>query len=657
LIIPYLCGRFGYMNHKTLLNRLTPAGVLITLGIVFGDIGTSPLYVMDAVIGKSAVSYDLVLGAISCVFWTLTFQTTIKYVILTLRADNRGEGGILSLYALVRRRGKWLVWPAIIGGSALLADGIITPPISVTSAIEGLKIYNKDIPVVEIVIGILVGLFIFQRFGTSVVGKLFGPIMLVWFTTIGVIGITQIMKYPVVLMAFNPIYVVKFLQNPNGFWLLGSVFLCTTGAEALYSDLGHCGRRNIQGSWILVKTTLLLNYFGQGAYLLHSKLGTVIDGQQTFYYSMPTWFQLPGIIIATAATIIASQALISGSYTLISEGMRLNLWPKVKMIYPNDQRGQVYIPSINLLLCFGCIGVVLYFQDSEKMQAAYGLAITLTMLMTTILLSFYLRFKHFPKPFIYTVLGLYLTIELSFLAANLNKFQHGGYVSVLIAAALVMVMWIWFKSRKIKNRYIEFVKLDKHLVMLKELSEDQSIPKYATNLVFLTSADYPNEIEQKIIYSIFNKQPKRADLYWFVHVDVLDDPHTREFKVDFLVPGKVVKIEFKLGFRVAPRVNLFFRKVVEELARNKEVDIMSKYDSLKKYNIIGDFKFVVIQRILNYDYKLSAYERFLMMGYDILKEVSLSEEKAFGLDTSLVALEKVPLLANTAEELNLHRVG
>lgn len=657
MIIPYLCGRFGYMNHKTLLNRLTPAGVLITLGIVFGDIGTSPLYVMDAVIGKSAVSYDLVLGAISCVFWTLTFQTTIKYVILTLRADNRGEGGILSLYALVRRRGKWLVWPAIIGGSALLADGIITPPISVTSAIEGLKIYNKDIPVVEIVIGILVGLFIFQRFGTSVVGKLFGPIMLVWFTTIGVIGITQIMKYPVVLMAFNPIYVVKFLQNPNGFWLLGSVFLCTTGAEALYSDLGHCGRRNIQGSWILVKTTLLLNYFGQGAYLLHSKLGTVIDGQQTFYYSMPTWFQLPGIIIATAATIIASQALISGSYTLISEGMRLNLWPKVKMIYPNDQRGQVYIPSINLLLCFGCIGVVLYFQDSEKMQAAYGLAITLTMLMTTILLSFYLRFKHFPKPFIYTVLGLYLTIELSFLAANLNKFQHGGYVSVLIAAALVMVMWIWFKSRKIKNRYIEFVKLDKHLVMLKELSEDQSIPKYATNLVFLTSADYPNEIEQKIIYSIFNKQPKRADLYWFVHVDVLDDPHTREFKVDFLVPGKVVKIEFKLGFRVAPRVNLFFRKVVEELARNKEVDIMSKYDSLKKYNIIGDFKFVVIQRILNYDYKLSAYERFLMMGYDILKEVSLSEEKAFGLDTSLVALEKVPLLANTAEELNLHRVG
>jgi len=638
------------------MNRLTPAGVLITLGIVFGDIGTSPLYVMDAIVGKSAISYDLVLGGISCVFWTLTFQTTIKYVVLTLRADNRGEGGILSLYALVRRRGKWLVWPAIIGGSALLADGIITPPISVTSAVEGLQIFDKDIPVVQIVIGILVALFLFQRFGTSVVGKLFGPVMLIWFSTIAVLGVVEIAKYPIVLKAFNPVYVIRFLHNPNGFWLLGSVFLCTTGAEALYSDLGHCGRKNIQGSWALVKICLLLNYFGQGAWLLQH-MGETLNGRQTFYYTMPTWFQLPGIIIATAATIIASQALITGSYTLISEGMRLNLWPKVKMIYPNDQRGQVYIPSINYLLCAGCIGVVLYFQNSANMQAAYGLAITLTMLMTTVLLSFYLRFKHFPHWFRYTVLTVYLGIELSFLTSNLNKFSHGGFVSLIIGAALVAVMWTWFKSRKIKNRYIEFVKLDKHLEMLKELSEDNSIQKYATNLVFLTSADYPNEIEQKIIYSIFNKQPKRADIYWFVHVDVLDDPHTREFKVDFLVPGKVVKIEFKLGFRVAPRVNLFFRKVVEELARNKEVDIMSRYDTLKKYNIVGDFRFVVIQRIMNYDYKLSTYERFLMMGYDILKEISLSEEKAFGLDTSLVALEKVPLLANTAEELNLHRVG
>ena len=643
------------MGHSNMLTKLSAAGVLITLGIVFGDIGTSPLYVMSAIVGKGPINVDLVLGGISCVFWTLTFQTTIKYVMLTLRADNRGEGGILSLYALVRRRAKWLVFPAIIGGSALLADGVITPPISVTSAIEGLKIVNPNIPVVPIVIAIIVGLFMFQRFGTTVVGKLFGPIMLLWFFMLAVLGSVQIIHNPAVFKALNPYYIVVLLQQPGGFWLLGAVFLCTTGAEALYSDLGHCGRKNIQGAWILVKICLLLNYFGQGAWLIE-QAGQTLHGRNPFYFIMPEWFQLAGIIIATAATIIASQALISGSYTLISEAMRLNLWPKVKIIYPNNQRGQVYIPSINYLLCIGCIGVVLHFRESSNMEAAYGLAITLTMLMTTMLLSFYLRFKHFPKPFVWFFTCLFLFIELSFLTANLNKFPHGGYVSLLISLFLVSVMWVWYIARKIKNRYIEFVKLDKHLPMLKELSEDASIPKYATNLVYLTSADFPNEIEQKIIYSIFNKQPKRADIYWFVHVDVLDDPHTHEYKVEFLVPEKVIKIEFKLGFRVAPKINLFFRKVVEELSRNKEVDIMSRYESLKKHNIVGDFRFIVIERIMNNDYKLPTYERMMMQGYSILKRLSLSEEKAFGLDTSLVTTEKVPLIAAEAQKLNLKRL-
>jgi KUP system potassium uptake protein len=643
------------MNHKTLLNRLTPAGVLITLGIVFGDIGTSPLYVMSAIIGNGKIDPNIILGGISCVFWTLTFQTSIKYVLLTLRADNRGEGGILSLYALVRRRRKWLVFPAIVGGSALLADGIITPPISVTSAVEGLQIFKADIPVVPIVMAIIVALFLFQRFGTAVVGKLFGPMMLVWFLMLGILGLGQIIHMPDIFKALNPVYVIDFLRLPGGFWLLGAVFLCTTGAEALYSDLGHCGRKNIQGSWLLVKTCLLLNYFGQGAWLMQHA-GETLHGRNPFYYIMPQWFQFAGVIIATAATIIASQALISGSYTLISEAIRLNLWPKVKLIYPNDQRGQVYIPSINYLLCAGCIGIVLYFQKSSNMDAAYGLAITLTMLMTTLLLTFYLRFKHVPKPIVIMISSVFLFIELSFLVANLNKFPHGGYVSLLVATVLIMIMWIWFKARKIKNRYIEFVKLDTHLPMLKELSEDASIAKYATNLVFMTSADFPNEIEQKIMYSIFNKEPKRADVYWFVHVDILDDPHTREFRVDFLVPDKVIKIEFKLGFRVAPKVNLFFRKVVEELARNQEVNIMSRYTSLKQHNIVGDFRFVVIERIMNYDYNLPTYERLLMSGYALLKELSLSEEKAFGLDTSLVTLEKVPLMAGQTSDLNMHRI-
>ncbi|MGZ5303886.1 MAG: KUP/HAK/KT family potassium transporter [Bacteroidia bacterium] len=644
------------MNHSSYLNKFTAAGALVTLGIVFGDIGTSPLYVMKAIIGTERISRDLVLGGISCVFWTLTFMTTLKYVLLTLRADNRGEGGILSLYALVRRRAKWLVFPAIIGASTLLADGIITPPISVTSAIEGLQINYPAIPVVPIVICIIIVLFAFQRFGTNVVGKLFGPMMVIWFSLLSILGITQIIQNPEVFKAINPIYTIKLLTLPGGFWLLGAVFLCTTGAEALYSDLGHCGRKNIQGSWVFVKISLLLNYFGQGAWLLLHE-GTFLEGRNPFYFIMPEWFLLPGIAIATSATIIASQALISGSYTLISEAIRLNVWPKVQIVYPTIQRGQVYIPSINLLLCLGCIGIVLYFKKSEAMEAAYGLAITMTMLVTTILLSFYLRVKKFPKLFIWIFFSLFLIIELSFLTANLVKFPHGGWVSLFISFILLTIMWIWFKSRKIKNRYIEFVKLDKHLPMLKELSDDNSIPKYATNLVFLTSADFPNEIEQKIIYSIFNKQPKRADVYYFVHVDVLDDPHTMEYTVDFLVPQKVIKIEFKLGFRVAPRVNLFFRKVVEELSRNNEVDIFSRYDSLRKHNIVGDFKFVVIERILNYDYSLSSYERFLMSGYGLLKQISLSEEKAFGLDTSSVVTEKVPLITVASTSPSLHRVG
>jgi KUP system potassium uptake protein len=642
------------VNHNKFLHRLTIAGMLITLGIVFGDIGTSPLYVMQAIIGEKVIDTALVLGGISCVFYTLTLMTTVKYVLITLRADNRGEGGILSLYALVRRKVKWLVVPAIIGGSTLLADGVITPPISVTSAVEGLKIRFPHIEVVPIVIVILTLLFVFQRFGTQIVGKLFGPIMVLWFTMLAILGSHEIVQHTEVIKALNPIYMIRFLHEPGGFWLLGAVFLCTTGAEALYSDLGHCGRKNIQGSWAFVKICLLINYFGQGAFLL-GHIGEHLT-RNPFYAIMPEWFLLPGIGIATMATIIASQALISGSFTLISEAMRLNLWPKVKILYPTLQRGQLYIPSINMLLLAGCIGVVLYFKSSEAMTAAYGLAITLTMLVTSIMLGFYLKVRRIPTLLIIPLIGVFLFIEISFLVANLNKFPHGGYVSLIIAVGLITVMYIWFKSRKIRNRYIEFVRLDTQLPLLKELSEDDTIPKYATNLVFLTSADFPNEIEQKIIYSIFNKQPKRADVYWFIHVDVLDDPHTQEYKVDFLVPEKVIKIEFKLGFRVEPRVNLYFRKVVSELARNSEVNIMSRYESLKRHAIVGDFRFVVIERMFNYDYQLPLFDSVMMSGYTFLKKFSLSEEKNFGLDTSLVTTEKVPLITIKAEDVTLHRM-
>lgn len=638
------------------LNRLSFAGLLISFGIIFGDIGTSPLYVMKAIIGEGAIiNKDIVYGGISCVLWTITLQTTVKYVIITLRADNKGEGGIFSLYTLVRRKAKWLMIPAIIGGSTLLADGIITPPISVTSAIEGLTILYPDIQIVPIVMLIITALFVIQQFGTNVVGKAFGPIMFFWFAILGILGISQILNHPEILKAVNPYYGYLLLTtNPGGFWILGAVFLCTTGAEALYSDLGHCGRQNIRVSWSFVKVTLLLNYFGQGAWLITQE-GKVLDSNP-FYTMMPEWFLIYGIAIATLATIIASQAMITGSFTLISEAVRLNFWPKVKINYPTDAKGQLYVPGINWMLWFGCMVVVLYFQESSKMEAAYGLSIIMTMMMSTILLIVYLLSRGFSRMFVGVFFLVYGTIELSFLVANLNKFTHGGWVTFLIACILFTVMWSWINARKIKNRYLKFSEIDDYLPILKDLSTDESVPKYASQLVYLTGSNFTSEIESKIVYSIFQKKPKRADVYWFVHVDVDDEPYTTEYKVVHLVPGNVIRIEFKLGFRIEQKINVLFRKVVEEMVKNKEVDIKSRYNSLNKHNIIGDFRFVVLEKKLSADNSLSLYEKFIMQIYFILKKVSLSEEKGFGLDLSFVTIERVPLILTKTKDYELTRI-
>ncbi len=639
------------------LNRLSFAGLLISFGIIFGDIGTSPLYVMKAIIGEGAIiNKDIVYGGISCVFWTITLQTTIKYVIITLRADNKGEGGIFSLYTLVRRKAKWLLIPAIIGGSTLLADGIITPPISVSSAIEGLLILNPNIQTVPIVIAIITALFLIQQFGTNIVGKAFGPVMFIWFAVLGVLGVSQIMIHPEILYSLNPVNAINLLVNTEGgFWLLGAVFLCTTGAEALYSDLGHCGRANIRVSWTFVKICLLLNYLGQGAWLV-TQAGSELSANP-FYTIMPEWFLIYGIGIATLATIIASQALISGSFTLISEAVRLNIWPKVKINYPTDAKGQLYVPGINWLLWFGCCSVVLYFKESSHMEAAYGLSITLTMLMTTILLMIYLLSRGFSKWIVGLLIIVYGTIEFSFLIANLSKFSHGGWVTIVIAGVLFIVMWAWINARKIKNRYLKFSEIDDYLPILKELSADESVPKYASQLVYLTGSNFTSEIESKIIYSIFQKKPKRADVYWFVHVDVDDEPYTTEYKVVHLVPGNVIRVEFKLGFRIEQKINVLFRKVVEELVKNKEVDIKSRYTSLNKHNIIGDFRFVVLEKKLSADNSLSLYDKAIMQIYFILKKISLSEEKGFGLDLSFVTVERVPLILSRTKDYELTRIN
>ncbi len=648
-------------------SKVSIAGLLIALGIIFGDIGTSPLYVLNAIIKGKAISELLIIGSLSLIIWTLTLQTTIKYVILTLQADNKGEGGIFSLFALVRRRrGKWLVLPAMIGGAALLADGMITPAISVTSAVEGLKNvpFLSDITqtsIIYIVIGILTVLFFLQQFGTALIGRFFGPVMSIWFIMLAILGFLHISDDLSVFKAFNPYYGIQLLiEYPKGFYILGGVFLCTTGAEALYSDLGHCGKWNIRYSWIFVKTCLIINYLGQGAWLLSHYSGRTItaemieSGFNPFYSVMPGWFLYAGIVIATAATIIASQALISGSFTLISEAMRLNLWPKLRINYPTEARGQLYIPAINSILFLGCIGIVIYFGKASNMEAAYGLAITLCMIATSILFANYLVIRRTKPIFIYLYLLVYLTIEMSFLAANMDKFPHGGYVTVIIGSILFFIMYNWFETRKIKNRYMEFVELAPYVQKLKELSNDASIPKYATHLVYLTSADNPKEIEHKTMYSILYKKPKRADIYWFIHVDTLDDPYTCEYTVDHIVSNDVIRIEFRLGFRVQPRINLLFRKVVENLVLNKEVDITSRYDSLE--NATGDFSFVVMEKYLSNENELSLWDRLLMKTHFLIKNISLSEASAFGLDTSNVVVEKFPLIVSPVVNINLKRV-
>jgi len=477
------------------------------------------------------------------------------------------------------------------------------------------------------------------------------------------LGGVQLFNELSVLKAFNPYYAINLLATyPQGFYILGGVFLCTTGAEALYSDLGHCGKWNIRYSWILVKTSLIINYLGQGAWLLYHHNGEMITaemierGFNPFYGIMPAWFVYFGISIATAATIIASQALISGSFTLVSEAMRLNLWPKLKINYPTETRGQLYIPAVNLLLFTGCIGIVLFFKKASNMEAAYGLAITATMIATSVLFANFLVLHRVKATWIYLYLAVYLTIEFSFFYANMDKFPHGGYVTLIVGTLLFLVMYIWFRARKVKNRYVEFVRLEHYVPKIQELSNDKSVPKYATHLVYLTSADNPKEIEHKIIYSILNRKPKRADIYWMVHVDTLDDPYTTEYKVTHIIPNDIIRVDFRLGFRVQPRINLLFRKVVEDLVANKEVNVISRYESLQQNNVVGDFSFVVLEKYLSQDNELPMHERIIMKLHFWLKEISLSEEKGFGLDSSNVVVEKFPLIVSPVANLKLKRV-
>ena len=648
------------MESHSRKHNLSVAGVLVSLGIIYGDIGTSPIYTLRFIVGSNLVSEELILGGLSCVFWTLTIITSIKYVYLTLSADNKGEGGIFALYALVRKyKASWVIFPAIIGCCTLIADGFITPAMSVTSAVEGLKALMPNITtqtIITIVIIILFALFIFQQFGSSVVGKTFGPVMLVWFIFIGGIGAYHLSSNWGVLNAINPVYGFNLLvKYPGGFWILGAIFLCTTGAEAMYSDLGHCGKSNIRLGWGFVKISLLLSYFGQGAWLLNEYNGKLLGDEIPFFGIIPPSLLIFGLILATMATVIASQALISGTFTLVNEAIKLKLWPATRVRYPSQMMGQIYIPAINWMLLLGSSIVVLYFKKSDDMQAAYGLAITFNMLMTTALLIYY--FSTAKKSTIRSfLLGVvFFTIEGAFLISNLSKFSHGGWFTFAISIIFFFMMFILLRARELRDRHTEFVDLKHYVGLIEDLQSDTSIPREATNLVYMAVADSKRYIDSNIIYSIFKKRPKKADTYWFVHVDTVDSPYTSKYSIDTIIPKKCFFIRIKLGFKADHRVNLLFAKILHDMAENAEIDMVSHYDSLRKHSMPADFKFIMLHSLASVDSEISTFDNFIIQGYRFIKRHSLSSEEMYGLELANVEVERVPIMVGPAAKVRIKR--
>ena len=630
-------------------HRLSVMGLLVTLGIVYGDIGTSPLYVMRAIIGATPViTTDYIIGAVSCIIWTLTIQTTLKYVVLALRADNKGEGGILALYALVRKHGRgWLYLLAIIGASTLVADGVITPSITVLSAIEGLRAYEPSTPVIPIAIAILTVLFFIQQYGTSAIGKLFGPLMLLWFSMLGILGLTHVGDSWMILKAFNPWYAIRLLTtSPEWFLILGAVFLCTTGAEALYSDLGHCGKQNIRVSWAFVKTMLICNYLGQGAWII-SHADQLATGTNPFYAIMPHAFLPVGITMATIAAIVASQALISGSFTIFSEAMNLHFWPRQRIKYPTDIKGQLYIPFINVCLYVLCIVVILFFQTSSNMEAAYGLAITVTMLMTTLLLGCYLKQGKMQRSIVILVISFFVVLESIFFVANLAKFMHGGWVTMLLAGTICLVMYVWYNADKIRNTFVEHRDIRKYYDILSDIKADTSISKFATNVVYMSRFGGKYDVEQKVLYSIINKHPMRADHYILLHTDYEDTPNERSYDFYELIPGTLYRINLHLGFRVQPYVNLYLRQVIEDQVEKGSFALESGYDSLRRHHVAGNFIFVFIKRVYAEFNVFTPKARFIMTIYNFVHHLKQSAPKAMGLSTSNVFVETVPLVVRT----------
>lgn len=654
--------------HHDAFDKATEAGFIIALGIVYGDIGTSPLYTMQSLVdnqgGLSQVSEAFILGSVSLIIWTLTLITTIKYVLIALKADNHHEGGIFSLFTLVRRMSRWLIIPAMLGGATLLSDGALTPAVTVTSAIEGLKavpelssIYQNQTNVILTTLLILMVLFGLQRFGTGVIGKLFGPVMLVWFSVLGISGLLNSLQHLEILKAINPYYALHLLVSPEnhrGIFILGSIFLATTGAEALYSDLGHVGRGNIYASWPFVKVCIILSYCGQAAWILaHKDSGIALN---PFFASVPEGLRVYLVILATLAAIIASQALISGSFTLVSEAMRLKIFPLFKITYPGANLGQLYIPVINWSLFAVTSCTVLYFRTSAHMEAAYGLAITITMLMTTILLAYYL-IKEGVKPLLASLLmAFFAFIEFIFFLASAVKFMHGGYVVVVLALAIVFVMVIWHAGTVIVAKYVKSLSLNDYKHQIKLLRDDLRFDLYQTNVVYLTNRMKKDLIDRSILYSILDKRPKRAQVYWFVNVRVTDEPYTATYKVDMLGTDYIVCVELYLGFRMPQTVPRYLRTIVQDLMESGRLPKQVQDYTITPGREVGDFRFVIIEERVSHARQLITLERFVMQTKASIKHVTASPMRWFGLQYSEATVEVVPLLLSDVLKLPIKEI-
>lgn len=651
-------------NHLDKKNKISGAMFLITIGIVYGDIGTSPMYVMKSILegngGIAHINQEFIIGSLSLIIWTITLLTTIKYVIIAMKADNHGEGGIFSLYAIIRNYGKWLIIPTILGGAALLADGVLTPAVTVTTAVEGLRSiervnqllgpsYHKVIIITLLIIAFL---FMVQRVGTSKIGKAFGPIMLIWFLFLGISGLTKIASLPVVLTALNPVHAIKVLFSPYnkvGFMILGSVFLATTGAEALYSDMGHVGRSNVYFSWPFVKVCLVLNYLGQGAWIINNQSNSdlgMMEEVNPFFMMLPEGMRPFAILLGALAAVIASQALITGSFTLVSEAINLDLLPHLEIRYPSDTKGQLYISTVNRILWIGCSLVVLYFRSGSRIESAYGLAITLTMLMTTVLISVYLRRVRHKGLASIIVLVVFGVIEGVFFISSLGKLLVGGYVTVIITLILLSLMVTWYRGTQIENKYSTQLAMRDFIDNLERLHDDEEIPLLANNLVFLDGNRDNESIDRDILYSIFDKDPKRADAYWFINVSILDKPRDMYYTVETYGTNYIFRVKLYLGFKLSPRINVYLRQIVRDLQESGELPKQNKKYSIYGESTVGSFKFCIIHKTLSTKSELSMTDERLLYFKHAIRTVAGSRVSWYGLDTSTVISETVPLIPN-----------